>query len=149
MTDSDGPRLVSIGYEGRDLQDLVQLLLCARVDTLVDVRLNPISRKRGLSKMRLSEELRSHGINYVHLPELGNPKDNRDAFRAGDERAVKRFRSLLREANAERALGRIADRLDREVVALLCYERRHAECHRGLIAEALATQLPELAVDPS
>ncbi len=47
--------LVSIGYEGKTLSDLVTQLLEQGVRVLVDVRLTPLSRKPGLSKTKLTE----------------------------------------------------------------------------------------------
>ena len=53
MTDTpDRPTIVSIGYEQRDVSELIGLLKANGVVTLVDVRLNPISRKKGFSKRR-------------------------------------------------------------------------------------------------
>lgn len=147
MTEPRAPRLVSIGYEGLDVPALVLRLLRARVDVLVDVRLNPVSRKPGLSKSRLAAELSSHGIGYLHLRELGNPRDNREGFRAGDEKAFTGFRRLLRSDAADRALGQVSELLDREVVALLCFERDQSSCHRALVAEALAARVPGLTID--
>ena len=41
-----GAEIVSVGYERRSLEDLIEMLTRNQVDVLVDVRLNPISRKR-------------------------------------------------------------------------------------------------------
>ncbi|UUW90304.1 DUF488 domain-containing protein [Pimelobacter simplex] len=147
MSRSRPPRLVSVGYEGRDAAELLHFLSEANVNVLVDVRLNPISRKPGLSKTRLAETLRANGIDYIHFRELGNPKDNREAFRAGEQSAFDHFRELLRNETAERALGHVSELLDHEVVALLCFEHDHSACHRGLVAEALADRMPALSID--
>ncbi|WP_392543756.1 DUF488 family protein [Oryzobacter telluris] len=138
------PALVSIGYEGKDLNELLEQLLANHVGVLVDVRLNPISRKPGLSKRRLSEALRAVGISYCHYRELGNPKENREAFRAGSQDARDRFSAILRAQAGTEALSHVAESLDGEVVALLCFEREHSECHRGLVAEAIQRELPEV-----
>ena len=47
----------TIGYEGRAIDEYMNLLLENHVKVLCDVRKNPISRKRGFSKTALSEEL--------------------------------------------------------------------------------------------
>ena len=65
---------MSIGYEGKTVDDLVAQLLEQGVPVLVDVRLTPPSRKPGLSKTKLSEALAAVGIGYVHHRALGNPK---------------------------------------------------------------------------
>ena len=140
------PSLVSIGYEGRNLDDLIENLRAQEVNVLVDVRLNPISRKPGLSKQRLAEALASDGIRYVHHRELGNPKDNRAGFREGEQASRERFRALLAGQPAEMALQHVSELMDGGVVALLCFERDHSQCHRGLIAAALVTTKPCLRV---
>lgn len=48
--DEGAPALFSVGYEGRDLSDFVELLQENGVTVLLDVRLNAISRKPGFSK---------------------------------------------------------------------------------------------------
>ena len=80
-------RIYSIGYEGMTVESLVDRLAGAKVTTLVDVRLNPISRKPGFSRKRLTTALDDAGIEYVHEKDLGNPADNRDSFRDGDGQA--------------------------------------------------------------
>ncbi len=48
--------VVSIGYEGRDVEELLTSLQRHRVGILVDVRLTPLSRKPGPSKKGLAAE---------------------------------------------------------------------------------------------
>jgi len=54
--------VIGVGYEGLDQDGLVSKLRVRGVKTLVDVRLNPISRKRGLSKTGLRDRLEADGI---------------------------------------------------------------------------------------
>jgi uncharacterized protein (DUF488 family) len=88
-------RLLTIGYEGRTANELLSELAQAHVTALVDVRLTPLSRKPGLSKRRLANQLAQVNIWYLHMPALGNPRDNRDAFRQGVAQSRTRFRALL------------------------------------------------------
>lgn len=142
--DARAPRLVSIGYEGRDADELLADLADADVSVLVDVRLTPLSRKPGMSKRRLAAALEHAGIRYVHLRELGNPKENRSGLRAGDPAASDLFRRKLDGDDETRALRRISELLNDDVVALLCFERDGLACHRQLVADVLAEQLPDL-----
>jgi uncharacterized protein (DUF488 family) len=73
---------------------------CADVRVLVDVRLTPLSRKPGLSKTKLSEALAAVGIKYVHHRALGNRRDNRAGFRAGEPDSRARYREVLDSAAA-------------------------------------------------
>jgi uncharacterized protein (DUF488 family) len=138
--------LVTVGYEGRTAEELVSAVAEAGVDVLADVRLTPLSRKPGLSKRRLAAALAGAGIEYVHLPALGNPQDNREAFRRGDPASRARFQGLLGTPPAQSALAELGSRAQHERVALLCFERDADCCHRGLVAEYLLSHDPRLAV---
>jgi uncharacterized protein (DUF488 family) len=129
--------LLTVGYEGRSVAEIVDGLLAENVSVLVDVRLNPVSRKPGLSKRGLAERLAAAGIEYLHLRALGNPVDNRDGFRAGSPAARDRFRELLAEPAAVQALATVTARAQRQTVALLCFEADPARCHRQLVSEAV------------
>ncbi|OMC17170.1 DUF488 family protein [Mycobacterium sp. SP-6446] len=138
--------LVSIGYEGKTVEDLVAQLLEEGVRVLVDVRLTPLSRKPGLSKTKLSAALADVGITYVHHRALGNPKDNRAGFRAGELRSRARYRDVLETAAATDALAHVSELLDGGVVALLCFEFDHADCHRDIVVRRLLEARPNAAV---
>ncbi|SON60269.1 hypothetical protein MSIMFI_01763 [Mycobacterium simulans] len=139
--------LVSIGYQGRTVDELVRHLIDNDVDVLVDVRLTPVSRKPGLSKRQLSAAVAAAGIEYVHHRALGNPRDNRDGFRAGDLESVARFRdAVLSTDDAQRAISQVVELLEGGVVALLCFEREQAECHRHLVVEHVQRRVPKVSV---
>lgn len=135
------PGAVGIGYEGHDVEGLIGRLHAVGVDTVVDVRLTPISRKKGLSKTALNAALADAGIGYLHRRALGNPKYNRPGFAAdGHERemAIATFRALLDEPEAADALDEVRDLARRHLVALLCFEADESCCHRHVILEALS-----------
>jgi hypothetical protein len=96
--------VIGVGYEGKDIASFLEELTAWKIGTVVDVRLNPISRKKGFSKKALSEALAEAGIGYSHMPALGNPKDNREGFWAPGTAAAKdageRFESLLDSESA-------------------------------------------------
>jgi uncharacterized protein (DUF488 family) len=136
--------LISLGYEGRSVGELVDVLLRQSVAILVDVRLTPLSRKPGMSKRKLAAALAEAGIDYVHLPALGNPKDNREPFRTGDPASRRRFRARLRDETASQALEHIAELLEGGAVAVLCFERSHEHCHRHLVTDAVLEARPSV-----
>ncbi len=55
-------KLFTVGYEGIQIQDLVETLLILGITVVADVRELPLSRKKGFSKNKLSEELSNNGI---------------------------------------------------------------------------------------
>ena len=146
MTRAPAPQVVSVGYEGRSVEELVQVLRAEDVAVLVDIRLTPISRKRGLSKTALTSALRDAGIEYVHHRELGNPKWNRDGYRAGESTSLALYRRVLRSSEGRSALRHVTELFDGGTVALLCFERNHGECHRRQVVEELGEMCDDLQV---
>ena len=125
---SPGSSVLGWGYEGKTVEDLLSDAKAWSVATVVDVRLNPISRKRGFSKKGLAAELQANGVDYVHLPALGNPKDNREGFAevgtAGGRAARERFVSeVLKSDEAGVALAAVAELAEVGPVILLCFEK--------------------------
>lgn len=136
--------LYNVGYEGRSAEQLLDLLELSQVQVLVDVRLNPISRKPGLSKTRLSEALAAKGIEYVHEPLLGNPQENREGFSNGHLAEAKAVFAARLSNGSQEALLRLVERARGERVAMLCVESEPERCHRQVIAEAVEEEAPDL-----
>src|SRR5436190_5730015 len=68
----------TIGYTGRKSDELAAALIAHGVRTVMDVRQIPVSMFRPeVSKKNLRAFVEAHGMNYVHLPELGVPRDIR------------------------------------------------------------------------
>src|ERR1700733_16219545 len=78
-----------VGYEGQGIGEFISGLRSKGTRVLADVRLNPLSRKRDFNKRILAASLAEAGIDYRHLPELGNPKWNRAGF-GGSQLEVRR-----------------------------------------------------------
>lgn len=136
------PGLVTIGYEGRSLECYLVRLLEDGVTILCDVRRNPLSRRYGFSRTTLSRACEGIGIRYEHLPELGIASEDRKGLHSqADYDAL--FEVYEREALPLQgaALARIAEWIAAgNRVALTCYERDPAQCHRHCVAEALERQ---------
>jgi uncharacterized protein (DUF488 family) len=129
--------VLTVGYEGVALPDFVAMLKTAQVTRVVDVRELPISRRKGFSKTSLSTALASAGIAYQHERALGSPRHIRHRLR--DDGNFTRYFTDFHEylATQRPLLDTLAAELDGSV-ALLCYERNPAECHRSVVATALA-----------
>lgn len=140
------PKLFTVGYEGRSLDELIDELVDAGIKRLIDVRELPLSRRRGFSKTALGETLHNAGIEYIHVRALGNPKPNRDRYWAGDiAGGAAVYRKHLNNGSRS-ALVELAESLGQGPTCLLCFERDHAECHRDVIVDALQQLEPDLAV---
>ncbi|MBB2913009.1 uncharacterized protein (DUF488 family) [Streptosporangium becharense] len=137
--------IVGIGYEGRDLESVVKDALAYDLTTLIDVRLNPISRKPGLSKRRLAAAMAENGIEYVHMPQLGNPRWNRAGF-AGSAaeltEARDNYAAHVASSEAEAAMDEIAVWAQKGLVAVLCFEADERRCHRSVVLDQVRRRLP-------
>jgi uncharacterized protein (DUF488 family) len=141
------PTLWTIGYERLLPPELVAELEGAGVARVIDVRHRPQSRRPGMSKSRLGDLLRAHGIAYEHRRALGTPPDLRHEFHAG---RLDHARTAYRE-HVERAAPEALDELAAELpggprTALLCLEADPAGCHRRVLCEALAERVGGLRV---
>lgn len=128
-----------MGYEGLTLDAFISKLRIRGVRTLVDVRLNAISRKRGFSKRALAEALGDADITYVHLPALGNQRDNRAGYGELESDLANevrdRFRQELQSTAAIVALQDVANLAQAGEVVLFCYEQDERHCHREQVLE--------------
>jgi uncharacterized protein (DUF488 family) len=129
--------LLTIGYEKRSIAEYVRMLVENRVDVVMDVRETAWSHKPGFSKAALDSALGAAGIRYLHVPELGNPKWLRASAADGSE-SLALYRAYV-EGHPELLDGLEAtlreEGVARRRIALTCFERLPADCHRGVLAE--------------
>ncbi len=134
--------LFTIGYEKATLDHFIGTLQEAGVSILVDVRDRAQSRRKGFSKTALAEALSSHGIRYLHLKVLGDPKPGREAARAGEWTKFRKiYGEVIQQSDAIEALDQIVELAQTSSVCLMCYERAHKECHRAIVVEQIADRL--------
>ena len=149
--------LSTIGYESARLEEFIDTLKAAEIDTLIDVRERAQSRRKGFSKTALSEALALADIEYRHFPKLGDPKEGRDAARSGDWKEFRRiYSNVIRRKAAVEALDAIIEIMRTSTICLLCYEKDANTCHRKIIADKIegiegieATHLLVRKVEPS
>ena len=139
--------IYSVGYGGRTLDELVELLKRFGITHLVDVRTSPFSKfATDFNRDVLQERSPTFGVKYVFMgAELGGRPDCRDCYDEegrvlyevvkSQEFFRRGIRQLLKGASAE---GRR--------LCMLCSERKPEECHRSkLIGEALTVENVEVA----
>src|ERR1700733_2466819 len=127
-----------IGYEKARLADVIAALKAAGVETLIDVRDRPQSRRPGFSKRQLAAGLEEAGIRYVGWKALGTPPEGREANHRHDwERFWRIVDDKLATAEAEHALAEAAAIAAESPSCLLCYEADHRMCHRSRVGAIL------------
>lgn len=130
-------KIFTIGYEGLDIDDFLSLLAENDIETIVDVRELPLSRKPGFSKKSLEAALNLSGREYIHMVELGCPKVIRDQYRADGnwKRYTDGFLKYL--ATQDDAIAELASVAKTSTCALLCFEADFNFCHRSMVANAV------------
>ncbi len=135
--------IYTIGYEGRSLEEYINLLIKNDVKILVDVRKNPLSRKYGFSKKSLQHAIEQAGIEYRHIPELGISSDKRVNLNNLDDynRLFELYEKEVLARNSEQltALYRLVQ--ENERICLTCFEADPDYCHRARISGAIVNDI--------
>ncbi len=129
--------IFTLGYQLRSQDEFLRTLQEAEVRVLVDVRQIAWSNRREYAKGRLQNALCEAGIEYVHAPFAGNPKEIRRLADSHDDclslyeehvRAnpliVEEFHDLINDLSQN--IGS---------VCLMCYERHPDDCHRSILLD--------------
>jgi uncharacterized protein (DUF488 family) len=143
------PRILTIGHSTRSLDELVELLHEHHVTLLVDVRTVPGSRRMPhFAKTALERSLPAHGIQYLHMPELGGLRKARaDSINTGwRNTGFRGYADYMQTDEFWRGVDRLLSFSagDGEV-ALMCAEAVPWRCHRSLLADALTLRGCEVA----
>lgn len=138
MASKPSTLILTIGYEGLSIEQVLSKLCEARVETLLDVRFRAQSRKSGFSKTALRNACQSRGISYRHDRELGTPPELMKRVRAGgyDQDIHSEYRSYLAGRTASLQLA--SEVVSSKRTCLLCFEADPTNCHRSIVAEELA-----------
>jgi uncharacterized protein (DUF488 family) len=134
-------RVFTIGHGTRSADELLACLRAAGVETLVDVRRFPGSRRNPqFDEAELAPVLAEAGISYRHEVELGG----RRSGEPGEERfacigtaAFRSYVARMRRPEWQRAL---ADALAEPAPCFMCAETLWWRCHRRFIAELLTAR---------
>ena len=143
------PTIWTIGYEQTSMGEFLASLQKAGVEIVADVRAVAASRRPGFAKSALAANLKEAGIGYVHFRALGTPADGRAAARAGRHADLTRiYAGQLELPEAMAAGAELAELARDQRVALLCYERDAACCHRTLLREAMLAEFEAVDLVP-
>jgi len=132
--------IYTIGYEGIDIQQFFMLLKEHGIETVVDVRELPLSRKPGFSKKILAAALNLSGLEYTHLAVLGCPKPIRDRYRADADWQSYKVEFLKYLKTQKNAIEELATLANSSNCALFCFEADFNYCHRAMVADAVRQQ---------
>ena len=129
------------GYEGVSFDEFLDGLLRCGIQRVIDVRANPVARRYGFHRSTLQRNLGNLQIDYVHLPDLGIPGEERTDLSSplDYKRLFDRYESDVlpqRKAMVARAAA-----LQQELPsALLCMEADPEQCHRSRLGRRIAAE---------
>lgn len=129
--------LLTIGYEGREIEEFIDRLKQFNISRLIDVREMPLSRKPGFSKTELHERLEEENIEYVHMKALGSPSPIRNKLKSDwdYDYFFKAYRKYLSQ-NME-VIKEVYQFISDGINCIMCFERFPDKCHRSVVADRI------------
>lgn len=135
--------IFTVGHSTRPLDEFIELLRSNGVEQLIDIRTIPKSRHNPqFNSETLAAALRTAGIRYVHMKELGGLRRARsDSVNLGWRNASFRgFADYMQTAEFAAGLERAIRLAETKASALMCAEAVPWRCHRSLVADALVVR---------
>lgn len=133
--------LFTIGHNKTSLRGFVERLQHARVDCVVDIRLNNTSQLAGFAKRDDLEFLlvEGFGIRYVHMLDCAPTQEMLDAYKKDRDwdQYARAYNSLIYEREMPRGFLDAARTGGWRRPCLLCAEVTTDTCHRRLLAGAI------------
>lgn len=133
--------LYTIGHSTRTLDELVSALKAHGIETLVDIRAFPMSRRLPhFNRESLESELARHGIKYVWMKALGG---YRKKMREDSPHTALRNESFRNYADYtltpefEAAIAELLAIAEQSRTVYMCAERVYFHCHRMIVSDWL------------
>ncbi|MEQ8231123.1 MAG: DUF488 domain-containing protein [Gammaproteobacteria bacterium] len=134
--------LHTIGHSNRDIETLLGLLAAHHVETLVDIRAFPRSRRYPqYDRATLASHLARADVRYEWAGDAfgGFRKPRRDSrHTALTDAAFRGFADYMESARFAAAIDALVARAACKRTAIMCAEAEHRHCHRQFIADYLA-----------
>jgi uncharacterized protein (DUF488 family) len=134
--------LYTIGHSTRELEELIAALQAHSIQTLVDIRSFPMSRRLPhFNREALEKNLREAGIRYVWLKELGGRRkkirdDSPNVALRND--SFRNYADYMLTEDFQRGIGELIELAGQSRTAYMCAERIYFRCHRMLVSDWLA-----------
>lgn len=136
-------KIWTIGHSTRTDQNLGEILLSHKIETLVDVRTFPGSRRYPqFNKSVLSVFLANLGINYLHEPRLGGRRvPSKDSHNTAWRNAQFRgYADHMETDEFEAGIKALLELSRAARTAVMCAEAVWWKCHRSMIADYLKAE---------
>jgi uncharacterized protein (DUF488 family) len=133
--------LFTIGHSTRTIEELIEALKAHSIQTLVDVRAFPLSRRLPhFNRENLEKSLPAAGTQYVWMKALGGyrKKSRDDSPNIGLRNAsFRNYADYMLTPEFQNAAAELVSKGERGQTAYMCAERVYFHCHRMLISDYL------------
>jgi uncharacterized protein (DUF488 family) len=138
-------KLFTIGHSTRLFEELLSLLREFKIDTLIDIRRYPGSRRfPQFNRQSLEETLPAGGIEYLWLEDLGGRRSGpgiAESFNPGLKHpAFRHYADYMQTGQFRSVVMRLISIASEKTAAIMCAEKLFWKCHRRLLSDYLVTQ---------
>jgi len=137
-------RLYTIGHSTRSLDELVEALQAHAIQTLVDIRAFPMSRRLPqFNRESLEKSLPSAGIRYFWMKALGGYRKKireESPHVALRNASFRNYADYMLTPEFESAMAELVALGEDSRTAYMCAERLHFRCHRMLVSDWLGAR---------
>jgi uncharacterized protein (DUF488 family) len=133
--------LYTIGHSTRTLEELIAALKAHRIETLVDIRAFPMSRRLPqFNRESLEKTLPDAGIRYVWMKALGGYRKKileESPNIALRNQSFRNYADYMLTPEFENAMAELVALAEHSRTAYMCAERVYFHCHRMLVSDWL------------
>jgi uncharacterized protein (DUF488 family) len=133
--------LYTIGHSTRTLDELVSALKAHGIETVVDIRAFPMSRRLPhFNREALEQSLSEHGIRYIWMKALGGYRKatGKDSPHTALRNAsFRNYADYTLTPEFERAMAELIQIANTSRTAYMCAERVYFRCHRMIVSDWL------------
>jgi len=136
--------LFTIGHSTRSLDELIDALQAHSIETLVDIRSFPMSRRLPhFNRESLEKALPAAGIKYLWMKDLGGRRKKSLADSpnvALRNESFRNYADYMLSPEFERAITDLIKLGEQSRTAYMCAERVYFRCHRMLVSDWLVAR---------
>jgi uncharacterized protein (DUF488 family) len=133
--------LYTIGHSTRSIEELIAALQAHQIETLVDIRAFPMSRRLPqFNRESLEKSLSEAGIRYVWMKALGGYRKKileESPHIALRNDSFRNYADYMLTAEFELAMAELIQLAENSRTAYMCAERVYFRCHRMLVSDWL------------
>ncbi len=133
--------LYTVGHSTRSIEELITVLQAHEIETLVDIRAFPMSRRLPqFNREALEKSLADAGIRYVWMKALGGYRkatlDESPNIGLRNQ-SFRNYADHMLSPEFENAMAELLKLADASRTAYMCAERIYFRCHRMLVSDWL------------